>query len=84
MFVGKAIGQEPRREAHSLAHDPRLGRRAELFAESPLQRAHVQPDMRRQHFHAESLLLDNNPKFVRSKTVCPHIINTFETAAIYQ
>jgi len=84
LFVGQALGQERRREAHSLAHDPGLGCRVELFAETPLKRAHVQPDMYRDSFHAEPLLYDHSPKFVRFGKMCSHIINTFETALIFQ
>src|SRR6266542_3771057 len=55
LFVGKALGQERRREAHSLAHEPRLGRRVELHAEMPFQRTHVHPHMHRQPLHAEAI-----------------------------
>ena len=84
MFVGKSLGQERRREAHSLAHDPHFGRREELLAESPLQRAHVQPDMHGQSFHPESLLSDNDPKVVRSEKVCPHTMITVDASQFFQ
>ncbi len=58
LFVGKTLGQQRRRQAHSRAPDPGLGRGTELRAETPLQRAHVQPEVRRQSFDAESFLPD--------------------------
>jgi hypothetical protein len=47
--------------------DPRLGRHAELLAETPLQRALVAPGMRRKALHAKAVLRDNNPKLVPSE-----------------
>jgi len=84
LLVGKAIDQEWRRKAHSLVHDPRLGRRVELLAEMPLQRANVQPDMHRQHLYCEALLPDDNPKFVRLETMRAHNVYTDEVGAIFQ
>lgn len=44
----------------------------ELLAETPLQGAHVQPDVHRQGLHAKSGLSDNHPKFVRFETLHAH------------
>ena len=60
-----AFRKERWREGHSLIHDPRLGRSAKLRSKTPFQGANIQPNMHGEDFHAEALLPNNNPEFVR-------------------
>lgn len=72
MLVGLASDKQRRPEGQPLMGDPRLGRQAKLLIETPLQRTHIQPNLRRQQAHIKAMSPDNYPKFVRVETRCLH------------